>query len=123
MGVNENEDEYFYVDDNRLSNFVDIADAEELDHIDGVNDEDIPVLSEDFIAKCYSTCGERMGTTLAGVRGYGISHRTYKMRKKKLRERASSVLTCSDIADFLVSNLICNKCPKSHSLALLRNKN
>ena len=52
-GVNEKEDELSDVDDDRLSNFVDIADFEELDHIEDVRNEDIPLLSEDFVAKCY----------------------------------------------------------------------
>lgn len=98
-GVNENEDELSDVDDDRLSNFVDIADIEELDHIEDVKNEDVPLLSKDFIAKCYLW---RAKGNNSGVRGLGTSHRTFKRRKKELKERASSALTCRNIADFLV---------------------
>ena len=38
----------------------------------------------------------------SGVRGFGTSHRTLKRRKKEIKERASSALTCRNITDFLV---------------------
>ena len=98
-GVNENEDELSDVDDYRLSNSVDIADIEELDHIEDVKNEDIPLLSEDFVAKCYLW---RANGNNSGVRGFGTSHRTFKRSKKELKERAYSALTCRNIADFLV---------------------
>ena len=78
---------------------MNIADVEELDHTVDVKNEDIPLLSKDFIAKCHLW---RANGNNSGVRGFGTSHRTFKRRKKELKERASSALTCRNIADFLV---------------------
>ena len=97
--VHQIEDECIDIDDGRVSNFVDIDDKEGLDQTDDVEKEDIPLLSEEIVAKCYLW---RPTGHKCGVRGAGTSQSTYKRRKKKLKKRTLSALTCRNITNFLV---------------------
>ena len=97
--VDDLQDEYFDLDDDRLENFRDAGEDVEIDYLEDAANEIIPTPSRDFVSKVKSW---REDGNNSGVRGAGTSYRTFKRNKRKLKDTQSAAKTCKSITGFLV---------------------
>jgi hypothetical protein len=93
-------DEYFDIDDDRLENFVDVGEDIEIDTLEDATKEIVLPPRPEFIAKLKSW---REDGNNSGVRGAGTSYRTFKRNKRKFKDIQSSAQTCKNIRGFLVT--------------------
>ena len=97
--VDDLQDEYFDLDDDRLENFRDAGEDVEIDYLEDAANEIIPTPSRDFVSRVKSW---REDGNNSGVRGAGTSYRTFKRNKRKLKDTQSAAKTCKSITGFLV---------------------
>jgi hypothetical protein len=81
------DDEYFDIDDDRISNFKEVGEDIECDEIENVYDEAIPQLTVEFVTKCKSW--RKVGQN-SGVRGAGTSKSTFTRIKRKALDTATA---------------------------------
>ena len=93
-------DEYVDIDDDRISNFKDVGMDDEIDVVDDVYREAIPVLPSLFVTKC--KLWREVGHN-TGIRGAGTSKSTIKRQKRKAKETADAAISCKKIIGYLLS--------------------
>ena len=99
-GIQLGYDEYIDIDDDRISNFKDIGIDDEIDVVDDVYREAIPVLPSLFVTKC--KLWREVGHN-TGIRGAGTSKSTIKRQKRKAKETADAAISCKKIIGYLLS--------------------
>jgi hypothetical protein len=80
-------DEYFDIDDDRLENLVDVGEDIEIDTLEDATKEIVLPPRPEFIAKLKSW---REDGNNSGVRDAGTSYRTFKRNKRKFKDIQSS---------------------------------